>query len=153
WAAGLKEARKAKRGRQRREGGSAFAAHLTPYKTKGHRVIAMPPCSAGLAPPAFTAPCRNQTSDCARLRGKRRACAFSAKNIDNAHRRVRIVVRLCHRDYKSAGVLAMRRGIAASASAAGDRSVRQASGDGDRGSKESGREPAMGLRADRKGGV
>ena len=33
------------------------------YKTKGHRVIAMPPCSTGLAPPAFTAPCRNQTSE------------------------------------------------------------------------------------------
>src|SRR5919201_1429449 len=33
------------------------------YKTKGHRVIAMPFCSTGLAPPAFTAPCRNQTGD------------------------------------------------------------------------------------------
>src|SRR5262249_55163377 len=27
----------------------------------------MPPCSTGLAPPAFTAPCRNQTSDCAHV--------------------------------------------------------------------------------------
>ena len=33
------------------------------YKTKGHRGIAMPSCSIGLAPPAFTAPCRNQTDD------------------------------------------------------------------------------------------
>jgi hypothetical protein len=35
----------------------------TPYKTKGHRIIAVPFCLTGLAPPAFTAPCRNQTSD------------------------------------------------------------------------------------------
>ena len=34
------------------------------YKTKGHRGIAMPLCSTDLAPPAFTAPCRNQTGDC-----------------------------------------------------------------------------------------
>jgi hypothetical protein len=40
------------------------------YKTKGHRVIAMPLCLTGLAPPAFTAPCRNQTSDLPLLRAR-----------------------------------------------------------------------------------
>jgi hypothetical protein len=60
----------AERGGEGQQGESAL--HLTAIlrrpksiagKTKGHRVIAMPPCSTGLAPPAFTAPCRNQTSD------------------------------------------------------------------------------------------
>src|SRR5215510_14370025 len=50
------------------------------YKTKGHRVIAMPPCFTGLAPPAFTAPCRNQTSDCAAYRGKGRARLIPSEN-------------------------------------------------------------------------
>ena len=39
-------------------------------KTKGHRVIAVPLCSTGLAPPAFTAPCRNQTGDSQSDNGK-----------------------------------------------------------------------------------
>src|SRR5262249_16686764 len=41
------------------------------YKTKGHRVIAMPLCLADPAPPAFTAPCRNQISDFGACKGKR----------------------------------------------------------------------------------
>src|SRR5215207_265265 len=45
------------------EGGACLQGRIYQYKTKGHRVIAMPPCSIGLAPPAFTAPCRNQTNE------------------------------------------------------------------------------------------
>src|SRR3954462_5747825 len=56
--------------------GGGWKTAARAYKTKGHRVIAMPLCSTGLAPPAFTAPCRNQTSDCAPLRGKRCARRF-----------------------------------------------------------------------------
>jgi len=53
---------------QQGESALHLPAILSPYKldagkTKGHRVIAMPLCSTGLAPPAFTAPCRNQTSE------------------------------------------------------------------------------------------
>ncbi len=65
----------AERGGEGQQGESAL--HLTAIlrrsksvarKTKGHRVIAVPPCSTDLAPPAFTAPCRNQTSDLSLLR-------------------------------------------------------------------------------------
>jgi hypothetical protein len=35
------------------------------YKTKGHRVIAMPLCPLVWLPQQFTAPCRNQTGDSA----------------------------------------------------------------------------------------
>jgi hypothetical protein len=53
-------------------------------QTKGHRVIAMPLCSTGLAPPAFTAPCRNQTGDSPADNRKR--CARSiACNIKRFH--------------------------------------------------------------------
>src|SRR5262245_65155441 len=55
------------------------------YKTKGHRVIAMPPCSTDLAPPAFTAPCRNQISDCAPPNRKRRARVNSLENREIPH--------------------------------------------------------------------
>jgi hypothetical protein len=58
-----------------RGGVAGHCAASCAQKTKGHRVIAMPPCSTGLAPPAFTAPCRNQTSDCIPLQGKR--CALT----------------------------------------------------------------------------
>ena len=36
---------------------------LARTKQKGTAIIAVPPCSIGLAPPAFTAPCRNQTDE------------------------------------------------------------------------------------------
>ncbi len=52
-----------------------------PYKTKGHRNYAVPLASIGLAPPAFTAPCRNQTDD-ALPRGKRRAASFPQECAD-----------------------------------------------------------------------
>jgi hypothetical protein len=42
-------------------------------------VIAMPFCLVGLAPPAFTAPCRNQTNEPAALKGKRYAGWFIRK--------------------------------------------------------------------------
>src|SRR5947209_7628567 len=41
----------------------AWREILWPYKAKRHRVIAMPSCLTDLAPPAFTAPCRNQIGD------------------------------------------------------------------------------------------
>ena len=69
--------------RQRRgRGGGVACSHgrIYQYKTKGHRVIAMPPCSTGLAPPAFTAPCRNQTSEPVPLKGKRHARLFCFEN-------------------------------------------------------------------------
>ena len=45
--------------------GRAYGKRVWREKTKGPRVIAVPFCLTGLAPPAFTAPCRNQTGDCA----------------------------------------------------------------------------------------
>src|SRR5262249_36610738 len=70
------------------------------YKTKGHRVIAMPLCLTDLAPPAFTAPCRNQTSDCRTM--KRQATCpvlFLEKRADCAIRR-RNRRQVCRRSYR-----------------------------------------------------
>src|SRR3954471_20976067 len=50
-------------------------------KTKGHRVIAMPLCLTDLAPPAFTALCRNQISEPDRVQGKRRARLIAVKSV------------------------------------------------------------------------
>src|SRR6185295_1810627 len=58
---------------------------ILPVQTKGHRVIAMPLCSTDLAPPAFTAPCRNQISDCAHSVRNGRARSISSKNGETAH--------------------------------------------------------------------
>src|SRR6185295_13960780 len=70
--------------RQGRGAGHACSQRrIYQYKTKGHRVIAMPPCSTGLAPPAFTAPCRNQTSEPAPIKGKRCTCLFFFENCMN----------------------------------------------------------------------
>ena len=66
--------------REGRCGGKSYQ-----YKTKGHRVIAMPLCSTDLAPPAFTAPCRNQISDCAHSIRNGRARSISSKNGETAH--------------------------------------------------------------------
>jgi hypothetical protein len=43
------------------------------YKTKGHRVIAMPPCPLAWLPQQIAAPRRNQTNDSLEISGK--ACA------------------------------------------------------------------------------
>src|SRR5436190_24127339 len=43
---------------------------LTHVQTKGHRIDAVPPCSTDLAPPAFTAPCRNQIGACTPPKGQ-----------------------------------------------------------------------------------
>ena len=43
-------------------------------------MIAVPFCFTGLAPPAFTAPCRNQTGDFAQANGKCCALLFCSKN-------------------------------------------------------------------------
>ena len=86
---------------------------LAPYKTKGHRVIAMPLCSTGLAPPAFTAPCRNQTSDGARRRGKRRACVISSEKAKIGAGGRSGGSRLCHASYRfvvGLGLVSVRHG-------------------------------------------
>jgi len=70
-------------------------------KTKGHRVIAMPLCLADLAPPAFTAPCRNQINELASLKGKRRASRVSSENSGIAAAGSTSAPRLCPRSYNS----------------------------------------------------
>jgi hypothetical protein len=59
---------------------SAAAKEGRGVQTKGHRVIAIPLCPADLAPPAFTAPCRNQINEPASRKGKWHAYPIYSEN-------------------------------------------------------------------------
>ena len=61
----------------------------------------MPLCLTDLAPPAFTAPCRNQISEPASLKGKRCASRISSRNPGISALGRRAMCRLCARSYSS----------------------------------------------------
>src|SRR5262245_38890833 len=65
---------------RRKRGSLVRTPKIYQYKTKGHRVIAMPLCLTDLAPPAFTAPCRNQINERCHLLSQGTYRLFSSEN-------------------------------------------------------------------------
>src|SRR4029077_19931642 len=86
---------------ERKTIGRFIARESYAVQTKGHRVIAMPPCSTGLAPPAFTAPCRNQTSERTQHFAKAVPDRFVGKCAGSGVSTPRKTRRLCQRSYGS----------------------------------------------------
>ena len=60
----------------------------------------MPLCSTGLAPPAFTAPCRNQTDDCTPLKAIGVPCGIPQTR-RTSEQRTGFGERFCRGSYKS----------------------------------------------------